>query len=405
MFKFDLVCVPFHDYKVIAKEGSRTRDAHLYKHFLQHRNVDRVILLNRPTLALEIFLGKKKLYEPGKVIYNKLPIVITEIAKNSYTIDIIDFSFYKPVLQKKGFLPELYRKNTVHYRHALDVLSVKTFATYESSPLTVDLVSKLGAFFNIFDGVDNLCKHSTYIKHTENLKRLYFHAIESYDLILFNSNDTIKFFGVERHPRVFMVPNGVDCDNFRKTLPCPDALKKFKRPLIMYAGKMQCMFDTDLLRNLAKENPKCTFVLLGMILEGNIQKQLSDLNNVVFLGDIHYSLLPNFITNADVCIIPYKEEKQHGGDPIKFYEYLAANKPVVSTRIGEIEKYHNGTSIFIVPNEGFPAALRTALKLKVSSIAHPALQEVSWKYKAEGIIDKVRKRHDSQTCADYCSNH
>lgn len=386
---FNLVCVPFHDYKVAIKEGFRTRDSHLYKHFRQNKNIGKLVVFNRPTLALEIMLRRKKLASVGKVIYKKYPIIITEIELNTYAVDILDFSILKPIFSGKGFFPELYKKNLINFKKALQIIGIENFATYESSPLSVNLVSELGSFFKVFDGVDNLCKHSTYRKYTPNLKLLYQKAIKNHHLVIFNSKDSIEYFEVSNNPKVHFISNGVDIELFKKKLPMPKILQNFTSPLVIYAGKMQSMFDSSLIIDLAKDNPKCSFVLLGKILEGDIRNCLKNISNVAFLGDIPYELLPGFITNADICIIPYKEDKQHGGDPIKFYEYMAANKPIVSTRLGDIEKFHDGKSIFVVPREKFLEAFSQVLKLDPSIIRISLPADIAWKDKAAWIIDQI----------------
>lgn len=386
---FDLVCIPFHDYKVAIREGFRTRDAHLYKHFRQNNNIRKLVVFNRPTLALEILSGRKKLASLGKVIYKKYPLIITEIELNTYAVDILDFSILKPIFSGKGFFPELYRRNLVNYKKALQIIGIENFATYESSPLSVNLVAELGSFFKVFDGVDNLCKHSTYRKYTESLKFLYEEAIKNHHLVIFNSKDSIEYFGVSNNPKVHFISNGVDVEMFEKKLPMPKILQNFTSPLVIYAGKMQSMFDSSLIIELAKNNPKCSFLLLGKILEGDIRNRLKNVINVSLLGDIPYEQLPGFITNADICIIPYREDKQHGGDPIKFYEYMAANKPIVSTRLGDIEKFHNGKSIYVVPREKFLEAFSQVLKVDPSIIRITLPADIAWKDKATWIIDKI----------------
>ena len=39
----DIVMVPFHDYKKWIKEGFRTRDSHLYQHFEQREDINKII--------------------------------------------------------------------------------------------------------------------------------------------------------------------------------------------------------------------------------------------------------------------------------------------------------------------------------------------------------------------------
>ena len=64
---------------------------------------------------------------------------------------------------------------------------------------------------------------------------------------------------------------------------------------------------------------------------------MRELPNVHLLGRLDYDELPAIVRGFDVCLIPYRV----GGlidyvHPKKFYEYLAAGKPVVSTPIAAL---------------------------------------------------------------------
>jgi glycosyltransferase involved in cell wall biosynthesis len=111
--------------------------------------------------------------------------------------------------------------------------------------------------------------------------------------------------------------------------------------------------------------------------------------NVHFLGDIHYDKLPSYIMNATICIIPYDIEKQHGGDPIKFYEYFATGLPIVSTKIGEISSFHDNESVFIVNRSEFVESCGKALTIRSSEYRKLPVQ-ITWVYKAQYMIDKIR---------------
>ena len=81
------------------------------------------------------------------------------------------------------------------------------------------------------------------------------------------------------------------------------------------------------------DNPDFSFVFVGQILDKEVYKKIEKRDNVIFLGDKHYDIYPNYVANFDVCIIPYNiNEGQHGGDSIKAYEYLLTRKKVVGTK-------------------------------------------------------------------------
>ncbi len=389
MSALNVVCIPFHDIKLAQVEGFRTRDSHLYQFFAEHVDVEKVIVFNRPTMLLEMILGKKKLLTAGERIYSQNNLFITRVTDRLYAIDILDLSLIKPVTRGKSFIPELYSKHLGLYLKALSILNVKEYVTYESSPLSVPLSENLSPVHRIFDGVDNLCKHSTYAKLKSTLMNLYSRVLDSYPTVFFNSRDSIKYFSAQNKRHVEFLPNGVDFDRFRQSYPVPPLLGELSRPCVVYAGKMQEMLDTDLVASCASAMPNVTFLMLGKVLEPAIKTKLAHLENVKFGGDILYTQLPAYICNADVCFIPYRVDRQHGGDPIKFYEYMAANKKIISTEIGEIAQYHNDKDIVVCDRVAFVEKLKNLLSCDVE-IANILPETMRWSYKADYMLRKAK---------------
>ncbi|VVO21354.1 hypothetical protein PS726_04242 [Pseudomonas fluorescens] len=384
----DVVCIPFHDLKIAQSEGFRTRDSHLYYHFSRNKEVSRTIIINRPTLFGEVLLKRKSTTPLGETIYKKNGITITKITNKLFCIDVLDFSFLGPLLNGKGYISHLYTKNSKKIITGLKYLGVTDFVSYESSPLTFNLCSILSPKFRIFDGVDNLCKHPTYSKIKDDLELTYQKIINTYNSIYFNSTDSVNYFNASNIKNVTFLPNGVDFERFQAVTEEPESLRHIPRPVIVYAGKMQELLDVELIKEASNKFKSCTFLLLGKVLKKGIKEDLSICENVIFGGDIKYDDLPSYICNSDICFIPYNIEKQHGGDPIKFYEYMAANKPIVSTKIGEISKYHNGKDIFVCSRSEFINSLEEALSFN-KNIFNNLPTEFTWEYKADQMLKRA----------------
>jgi len=385
----NVICFPFHDYKTALKEGFRTRDTHLYSLFKQSEGVDNVVIVNRPTLALELILGRKSYKTNGALVYKDSFLCITKVEDKVYVIDILDFSFIRPIFNKKRFISKLYNKNYKYILKALNILNIGNYISYESSPLTRETVHKLAPADKIFDGVDNFCKHKTYTSLKLWLESEYKIIIETYPYVYFNSHDSISYFNCENKSNVEFLSNGVDFLRFQCAKELPSDFKGISSSIGVYAGKMQSMFDVELVKELADVFPTTEWFYLGKVLEGNINEMFSSYANVHFLGDIHYDLLPSYILNANLCIIPYLIENQHGGDPIKFYEYYATGLPIVSTEIGEITSFHDNESVFIVKRNEFLASCRKALSIKPEGF-RKLPDQITWKYKANYMISRVK---------------
>jgi glycosyltransferase involved in cell wall biosynthesis len=58
------------------------------------------------------------------------------------------------------------------------------------------------------------------------------------------------------------------------------------------------------------------------------------------LGSKPYAAVPAYVRAFDVCLIPFHlNDITHSVNPIKFYEYLSAGKPVVATPMAELEPF------------------------------------------------------------------
>jgi glycosyltransferase involved in cell wall biosynthesis len=98
------------------------------------------------------------------------------------------------------------------------------------------------------------------------------------------------------------------------------------------------MLDLELIRFLAEQQPDWDFVLVGPVSESRSEfyaqiENLKRRSNVHFLGPKRPEELPSYINSFDACLLPYVkgEVSTYYAAPLKFYEYLAAGKCVVST--------------------------------------------------------------------------
>lgn len=90
-------------------------------------------------------------------------------------------------------------------------------------------------------------------------------------------------------------------------------------------------FDWELLSETAAAHPTWLFYLIGY---GGDTTEKGLPANVRLLGKRPRSQLASLASNWDVAMIPFKQERlASGADPIKTYEYLAMNLPVVVTGV------------------------------------------------------------------------
>jgi hypothetical protein len=134
---------------------------------------------------------------------------------------------------------------------------------------------------------------------------------------------------------VLMLPNAADFNHFSH----PGKLRPLvgiEHPVIGYYGSISYWFDVEMIRNAARSRPRWQFVLIGDTF-GSDLSTLKKLSNVHILGIQPYETLPSFLHEFDVACIPFLLNALTGAaDPVKFYEYLSAGKPVVAVELPEL---------------------------------------------------------------------
>lgn len=137
------------------------------------------------------------------------------------------------------------------------------------------------------------------------------------------------------------------------------------KPIIGYIGTIHEWFDTDLWLALKNRLPQYHFVEITHRSHG---------------------VVPLYLAYFDVCTIPYtRTAYTETSFPAKLHEYLAMGKPVVATRLRELETYQEGTGVNLLLSssiEEWIANINTALEW---NHIYPAMAE----YRR-----KVARQHD-----------
>ncbi len=140
---------------------------------------------------------------------------------------------------------------------------------------------------------------------------------------------------------------------------------------------------------------KYQIVLFGIKYDDSYEKAgLDKLENVHFLGARDYQVLQNYASKIDVLTIPFLiNDITKATSPVKLFEYMALNKPIVTTDMDECRKYE---SVLIGRDHAeFIDKLDEAIKKKSDSSYMKLLDkealENTWEEKAKLIIEKMRE--------------
>lgn len=146
----------------------------------------------------------------------------------------------------------------------------------------------------------------------------------------------------------------------------PEDLKRIAGPRIGFVGALSAYkVDFTLITKMARQHPEWSIVLIGKIGEGERNTDVSVLrahSNIHLLGPREYEKLPSYLKGLDVAILPCQlNDYTKAMFPMKFFEYLAAGRPVVSTNLHALQDYGHVARLAQDANEfieGVAAALR-----------------------------------------------
>lgn len=172
------------------------------------------------------------------------------------------------------------------------------------------------------------------------------------------------------NPNTHYFPNVADFDHFAKALSpdtqIPEDLGRLPRPRIGFVGAISAYkLDFSLVRALAESHPQWSIVLIGKVGEGDPWTNvdvLRDVPNVHLLGPRPYAELPAYLKGFDTAILPNAlNDYTRGMFPMKFFEYLAAGCPVVSSALPALREYRH-VAYLADSQEDFIAAVEHTLR-------------------------------------------
>lgn len=189
--------------------------------------------------------------------------------------------------------------------------------------------------------------------------------------------------------KLHLIRNGVDISHYQttKTLSLP-----YKKPIFMYTGSIhEERIDCDLIQKLAQKFKQISWVFIGPDFLSTKTHRKLNLPNIHFTGPIPYKDIPAYMNTADVLIVPHIiSEFTMSLDPIKQYEYLVSNKPVIATAVTGFKELDQHFSI-AVTHKNFVGLVQNYLNQKIAidtEKRHKEVKNHSWdaRYQSVKII-------------------
>ena len=196
---------------------------------------------------------------------------------------------------------------------------------------------------------------------------------------------------------VIFIPNGVNKEHFSlKSAKLPEDLKIIGKPLVGFYGAINELIDLQLVLFLSQKLPIVNFIFIGPV---SIDISLLKNNkNVFFLGIKPYSQLPFYLVSTDIWIIPFKQNNFSSLlNPVKVYEYLAAERTIITTYLPELEWL--GDLIFMTKSsEQFMERLNFCLnnqqRIYDQEKLEKTINENSWPFLAEKMAKQILEKEN-----------
>jgi UDP-galactopyranose mutase len=170
----------------------------------------------------------------------------------------------------------------------------------------------------------------------------------------------------DRHDNIHAFPSSVDALHFhaaRKILPQPPDQAAISQPRLGYYGVIDERLDLELIGTVAAARPELSFVMLGPVAKIS-PDDLPRARNIHYLGQKDYTELPAYLSGWDAALMPFAlNEATRFISPTKTPEYLAAGRPVVSTRIVDVVRtYGSLPGVYLADDpDGFADACDAAI--------------------------------------------
>jgi glycosyltransferase involved in cell wall biosynthesis len=195
------------------------------------------------------------------------------------------------------------------------------------SPSAADIVEHLPHQSLIYDCVD---RHSAYpgLIDPAVVDGMEADLAKAADIVFCTAAGLYQTLA-EYNPQTYLIPNGVDYELFASAAGEKNTAGK---AIFGFIGMLQDCIAYDYLLALADAFPQAEIRLIGKVMPGVDISALRAKENIRLLGLLPQQQLPAQMKEFDVCLNLFAQGKlAQDVSPLKFYEYLATGKPLVST--------------------------------------------------------------------------
>jgi len=333
-----------------------------------------------------------RLAQHYQIVFIEEPVFSAEKAELQYSYPAPNVTVIKP-----------HTPSTVHGFHDAQITWLETLlaeiktpdevsVVWFYTPMALPLLKVFTPALVVYDCMDEL---SAFEKAPRQLLQRESALLARADIV-FTGGPSLYAARQGRHPNIHCFASSVDAVHFEQALdranhhPLQDPIP---HPRLGYFGVIDERMDTALIATLADAHPEWQIVMVGPVVKID-PASLPARENIHYLGMQPYQALPQFLAGWDVCLMPFAiNESTRFISPTKVLEYMAAQLPVVSTAITDVEKPYGHVVAVARDRQAFVAACEAALEMPADVLQ--ARQEMMRDIVANTSWDKtVQSMHE-----------
>jgi glycosyltransferase involved in cell wall biosynthesis len=206
-----------------------------------------------------------------------------------------------------------------------------------------------------------------------------------------------------REEKGLILPNGVDLSLFSLRNSSPSVPRNIpeEKATVGFTGAFEYFIDFDMIFEAARRLSKVQFLLVGGGREYNRLvklKENEDLNNIHFAGVVASEEVPQYISRMDICLNSFKQIRvSHAACPMKLFEYLALEKPVITSTLEAVKNIDEGFLYYADTAEELVDRIKWILgnyqkAIEKASKAKPIIvKKYNWDIIAERFANTIEK--------------
>lgn len=234
------------------------------------------------------------------------------------------------------------------------IIVFKPEIVWHSSPEIYNSYRFKSNYKLIYDCMDDIQEFDNTQRRKKDLLQFENNLIEDSDLI-FCSSEKIRDILIKRtnKNKFFVINNAFNFSEIKY---------KFKNNLsaienttynIGYFGTISTWFDFDTILLIVENYPKINIFLVGPIENLNINFPIH--RNIKYIGQVKHEKLSILSQEIDAFIMPFKNnDLVKSVDPVKLYEYIYFNRPIISIKYDGLEKFSKFVDFYESENDILP---------------------------------------------------